>query len=233
MTSLITGLLLGAFSSIHCAGMCGPILLTVNKFGSDRRQDAVARIVVYQIGRVAAYATLGAAAGYTGSTIASSGFSRVLAGIAGVLLLAVAVGMTVRSFWQPVASRWSSLVMRVGLAAMRLVRTHPVRGHMSLGFAHALLPCGPLYSAIAASALLGSVSDAVLFMASFGIGTAPLLLGVAVSPALIPPRVRRPLRFAAPVLIALAGSLLIARGIRPSGQPHHLHSHQSILSSER
>lgn len=233
MTLLMSGLLLGAFSSVHCAGMCGPILLTVNRFGSGRREDAVRRMVAYQTARVVAYAALGAAAGYTGNTIATSGFPRVLAIISGLILLATAIGMTLRAVRQPLGSKWSSFVVRLGLAAMRLVRTHPLRGHVVLGFAHGLLPCGPLYAAVAASALLGSIVQSAIFMASFGVGTLPLLVGVTVSPALVPPRVRQRLRFVAPVVVALAGSLLIARGIRPADPVDHLHNHHSILSSVR
>ena len=46
----------------------------------------------------------------------------------------------------------------------------------ALGFFTPLLPCAPLYFAVAAAGISGSVLGGGLIMAAFGLGTVPLLL---------------------------------------------------------
>lgn len=233
MTSLMAGLLLGVFGSMHCAGMCGPILLTVNRLGSGGRQSIYIRMLVYHAARVFTYALLGIAAGYTGTVLTASGLGRAIAITSGAFLIASAMGVSAGMRVKRLPAAWSSIVVRAGAAAAGLVRTHPVAGYIVLGLANGLLPCGLLYAALASSLAMGSISGSVAFMVAFGLGTTPLLMSVALSTTLVPPSLNRRISMAGPIAMALVGMLLIARGILPLDRMEPLHSHHQILSLGR
>jgi sulfite exporter TauE/SafE len=233
MTSFVAGLLLGIFGSIHCAAMCGPILLTVNRFGSGG-QSPYMRMLVYHAARAFTYALLGITAGYAGIILMTSGLGRAMAITAGALLVLSAMGVTAGVRVKRVPAAWSSMVVRAGAAAAKLVRTHPVAGYIILGLANGLLPCGLLYAALASSVAIGTVSGSLIFMVAFGLGTTPLLMSVALSTALVPASLKRRVSLAGPIAMALVGTLLIARGILPLDRTQHLHSnYHQILSLER
>jgi sulfite exporter TauE/SafE len=111
-----------------------------------------------------------------------------------------------------------------------LTRGHPHYGYIVLGAVNGLLPCGLVYAAVAAAAAAGSLAAAVTFMIGFGFGTMPLLLVVTLSATAVPAPVRRRLRFVAPVLMALAGVLLILRAFVP--HPGSAHEHEMSVVGE-
>jgi uncharacterized protein len=230
MTTLVAGLLLGVFASIHCAGMCGPILLTVNRFASGGGHSVYTRMLVYHGARVFTYALVGIAAGYAGIALTTAGLGRAIAITSGALLVASATGIVSRVRVTRFAAAWSSVVVRAGAAAARLVRRHPVTGYIVLGLANGLLPCGLLYAAVASSLAIGTIGGSLMFMVAFGLGTTPLLMSVTLSTTLIPASLKRRISLAGPVAMALVGTLLIARGVLPVDRPDHLHSHHQILS---
>jgi sulfite exporter TauE/SafE len=230
MTYLVAGLLLGVFGSIHCVGMCGPILLAVNRLGSGGRQPAYSRVLAYHAARVFMYAVLGIVAGYTGTVLATAGLGRAIAIVSGAALVAVAAGVTTGRWFKAVPVAWASVVVRAGARATRLIRTHPLAGYIVLGLANGLLPCGVLYAAVAASGAVGTIGGSVILMTGFGLGTVPLLLSVGVSSVLVPVGVKRRISLAGPAAMALVGALLIARGILPPERPNPAHHLHSILS---
>lgn len=233
MTALIAGLLFGIAGSIHCAGMCGPLVVMVSRFGSATRRDVYVRMLAYHAARVLMYATVGIAAGFTGAALAAAGLGRGLAIVSGVLLIAAAIGRLPGRRLRSVSAAWSSAVVRSTVAATHLVNTRPFVGHIVLGFAHALLPCGLLYAALASSAAMGSVVDSVVFMTGFGVGTVPILMGIVLFAVELPTILSRRLRFAPALVMALTGLLLIARAIAPLDVAPHSHAGHPIVSFQR
>jgi uncharacterized protein len=233
MSTLVAGLLLGVFGSIHCAGMCGPILLSVNRFGSRGRHCWYTRMLVYHAARVFTYGLIGIAAGYTGIALATAGLGRAIAITSGALLIASAMGVVDGGRTKHLPAAWSAIVVRASAAAARLLRTHPFAGHILLGLSNGLLPCGLLYAAVASSLAIGTIGGSLIFMVAFGLGTTPLLMSVALSTTLMPVSLKRRLSLAGPVAMAIVGTLLIARGVLPLGPPEHLHSHHQTLSLQR
>ena len=75
-----------------------------------------------------------------------------------------------------------------------------------------LLPCGLLYSVVAAAVLLADPLATTALVISFGLGTIPLLLGAGLATLKFRSAInRRGLRWLAATLLALTG-LLIAAG---------------------
>ncbi|MBL4586245.1 MAG: sulfite exporter TauE/SafE family protein [Flavobacteriales bacterium] len=82
---LYTALILGLVGSLHCLGMCGPIVLIVPK--RTGRFSSVLDPLLYHAGRLMTYALLGLVAGLIGGRLAVFGGQQRLSLIIGLLIL--------------------------------------------------------------------------------------------------------------------------------------------------
>lgn len=160
----------GLVTSLHCAGMCGPLAcwLTPTKAG----EDAVTVYSVYHGTRIFAYGVLGAIAGAIGQGPLALVGDGALRYAPWALVL----------FFIAVALRWDKKLPRSGTIAGLWLRVQQwLRGRSRLstaavlGTATPLMPCGPLYFVAALAALSGSALRGAEFMLAFGLGTLPLL----------------------------------------------------------
>jgi sulfite exporter TauE/SafE len=214
MTALWAGLALGVAGSGHCAGMCGPLVLVANPRAGEGGRGATLglHVALYHAGRVSTYVLLGLVAGGAGGIIAGAGLGRVLALAAGVVLIVTAL----RGAGLPGTTGQGVLARAIAGALGRAgqwMRRHRLTGPFAFGAVNGLLPCGLVYAAVTAAAGLGNPSEALLFMAGFGLGSVPMLAAIALSgkglAAMLPRRIRR----IAPIAVAVAGLLLVVRGV--------------------
>ena len=234
MTIWISGFLLGFAGSAHCVAMCGPLVVAMRGGLADPDSRASARraVVAYQAARVATYAGLGLLAGAIGESIAIRGFGRLLAIAAGIALLAGAVAPAVSGL-RPLAR----LAGRLSGAAMRAVRRQrtrrPLAAAAGAGAVNGLLPCGLVYAALAIALASGSRSSAAAFMVAFGLGTMPAVSLIWAASGRLAPSGGRLARRLAPAAMALAGVILIVRGVAPdwSSRLHETHMHQVSATS--
>lgn len=239
MTWLMAGVALGLAGSLHCAGMCGPLLLAVHRGGP--RAQMIRRMALYHAARIFTYALLGIPAGYAAHALSFGVAGRAVAAAAGVVLVAAAMveltgkvggnGEIVR-LGRGMPQAWSAVVVRIATKAATLTRRHPHYGFVALGAVNGLLPCGLVYAAVAGAAASGTIASAVTFMLGFGAGTVPLLFAVTLSAGAVPAAVRQRLRFVAPALMAVAGLLLIVRAFAPVERQGHRHHEMSAMSGE-
>ena len=80
--------LLGLLGSLHCAAMCGPLLLALPAAPGGAGQFIAGR-VIYQLGRLVTYGLLGMAAGFVGQSIFFAGLQRWLGDLVIVQQVAV------------------------------------------------------------------------------------------------------------------------------------------------
>ncbi|MFA6289410.1 MAG: sulfite exporter TauE/SafE family protein [Opitutaceae bacterium] len=161
----------GLVTSLHCAGMCGPIACMLAPARDDRADPHVVA-TVYHVARVASYALIGAIAGAAGGApmaLLGSSASRVLPWALVVFLLLVAFRVDKR-LPKPAFFLRMQWRLRQALQGRSRLRVAAV-----MGAATPLLPCGPLYFLIALAAMSGSAVRGVEFMLAFGFGTVPLL----------------------------------------------------------
>src|SRR6185312_1216453 len=78
---------LGLLGSLHCAAMCGPLMLALPVPPGGPGRFVMGR-VVYQAGRILTYCLLGAAAGLIGKSLFLAGMQRWLSIVLGVAVLA-------------------------------------------------------------------------------------------------------------------------------------------------
>ncbi|HEX5113442.1 MAG TPA: sulfite exporter TauE/SafE family protein, partial [Saprospiraceae bacterium] len=87
---IVSGLAIGAFGSLHCIGMCGPIALSLPTAGNSKMQSFLS-IGLYNLGRAFTYGMSGILFGLIGSQFRVWGFQQVVSIVAGVVLLAFAL----------------------------------------------------------------------------------------------------------------------------------------------
>jgi sulfite exporter TauE/SafE len=207
---IVAALTLGFLGSLHCVGMCGPLVLAMPA-GPGGPTQRWARRVVYHLGRSLTYGLMGAAMGGLGLAASLAGLQGWLSILAGLVVLffawprrITADGATMSSagrFMHALRRRWQALLATPGWWSM-----------LGLGALNGLLPCGLVYAALAGSAMAGSVVGGFWFMLAFGLATLPALLAVSAAPALLRPSWRAPLRRLAPVASCALAVLLICRG---------------------
>jgi sulfite exporter TauE/SafE len=213
---IVAGALLGAAGSLHCVLMCGPLAGAVATGGGTWRARAIS-FVVYHGGRGLVYLALAVTAALLGRVFVLAGVGGALSVTCGVLMLAAAIPTRLAP------RRLIGIVLRpLGHASARahaLARTRPVGARFLSGVVNGLLPCGLTYAAALAAATLHSAPSAMLFMAGFWAGTMPALGIVSLSAVTLRRMPARRLSWVPPVAMAIAGLLLIARGLEPLRQP--------------
>jgi sulfite exporter TauE/SafE len=201
-------LALGMLGSLHCAAMCGPLMLALPVPPGGPARFVVGRII-YQLGRVATYCLLGVVAGLVGKSIVLAGLQRSLSvGLGVAILFGFLISKKV-SLSAPAVR----LVARLKAAMAVQLRQRSLRSLTLLGMLNGLLPCGLVYVAMAGAVARGTLLDAMSFMAWFGLGTLPTMLGISLSGKLFPLQLRLKLRRAIPIGVCLLAGLLILRGL--------------------
>jgi len=199
---------LGLFGSLHCVAMCGPLMLALPVPPGGPARFVVGRII-YQLGRVATYCLLGVVAGLVGKSIFLAGLQRSLSiGLGMAILLGFLISKKV-SLAAPVVR----LVATLKAAMAAQLQRRSLRSLGLLGLLNGLLPCGLVYVAVAGAVAGGSLRDGIFYMAVFGLGTLPTMLGISLSGKLFPLSLCIKLRSAIPVGVCLLAGLLILRGL--------------------
>lgn len=210
--TVITPLLLGLAASLHCVGMCGPLMLALPLDAAGRRH-VLREMLTYHAGRILTYAALGVLFGLLGKSIALAGIQQGLSIGAGVLMLAMAF-MAWR-FEQLVTNLpgFGRFTRSVQLRIGRLLKQNSKGAAFGVGLLNGLLPCGMVYAALAGAIATSRGIEGGLFMALFGLGTLPLMLTVSVLGRSFGYSIRQKIRMAQPILLTLAGLLLLQRGL--------------------
>ncbi|MEG4167391.1 MULTISPECIES: urease accessory protein UreH domain-containing protein [unclassified Microcoleus] len=177
---------LGSFG--HCAGMCGPLTMAFSL--SNSRNDKLAAFrfhLLLNLGRIAAYALVGAAIGGLGSVLIAGG---LLAGTGSELRRAIALLTGTMLIWFGVVQIKPNLLPRlpllhpmshdrVGQAMSKLSAQKNWWVPVALGLLWGLIPCGFLYAAQIKAAETGNSVLGATTMLAFGLGTLPTMLGVS------------------------------------------------------
>lgn len=205
---LISSLLLGLASSLHCVGMCGPLVMSVPVHHLPRDKK-VTGILLYQLGRIGTYVVLGVIAGLLGWRIYAAGFQQLFSITLGVIILLMLSG---RFFLNKLhGNNW--LNKSVTQLMFWAINKQTPEGMLMMGAANGLLPCGMVYIALTGAMASGTIVGAASFMFSFGIGTLPALLGLAFWGIKLNWQTRRYMQKAVPYVVAVTGILLIIRGL--------------------
>ncbi len=200
---LWTAFILGLGGSLHCATMCGPLVLAMGQ--SKRIWHAR---ILQNIGRTLSYSMLGWLIGFLGLGLRLAGWQNYLSIIAGVSLLLV-LFVTSRKFRFKTWSFPSRLKLYFG----RLLPKKTLASQFMLGVVHGFLPCGMVYFALVAALAQPTLGGAALYMALFGLGTIPMLLVIGLSGSWIITRIKSNRWFKVNYLTIFIALFFILRGL--------------------
>ena len=187
MELIWTAFLLGLVGSLHCAAMCGPLVVAVSSAGGSRSPFGTSRLV-YNSGRIATYCAIGLLFGAVGKTFVLAGLQRWLSLGAGAAIL---LGL---------------------LLSTRFALKTPFASQFLLGTLNGLLPCGLVYIAAAGAATTLSPLGGALHMGAFGAGTLPMMLGIGAASGRLRPIALR-FQKLIPICVVLVAMLLLLRGM--------------------
>ncbi len=202
---MIGAFLIGLFGSLHCVGMCSPLMLS---FTPNRGRNAFYSFFIYHFGRLVVYSVLGILFGIISSSVSFFAFQRYFSLILGIIIIAIFAFPRVRNqfegwyyhskFYQVIKS---SLVKQFGGKSKWLFS----------GVLNGFLPCGLVYLAAAGAMMTHSVLDGVQYMLLFGLGTIPLLAVVKFGAGAFPKLLKSFNNLTTPIAL-IAGLMMVARG---------------------
>jgi hypothetical protein len=218
---LVTGFTVG-FG--HCIGMCGPIVISLSL--NLKEWNHLLPHLLYNTGRIITYAILGGLAGILGSfAVLTSSILSLQKGVltlAGILVLLMGLAM---GGWIPFGRIFgegdsSSSAFSKCFHRLSALRTPLV--YLPLGLLLGLLPCGPVYTVLIASARAGMNEQTAFqgflsgmgLMLAFGVGTVPSLLLVGKLAGLGWIKSRQLIYKISSALMVLVGIYFIIQGIR-------------------
>ncbi len=207
MTTLLTAVFVASLiGSLHCAGMCGPLLACAVAGRSTSGSASFAELgdgfgratrtalwwsrcrpqAAYHTARLFGYTALGAAAGAVGGLLnlggVLAGLQPVAAVMAGVAIMLVGVATMAPALrgrlHHTFTPAWLSAAF--GKAHAKATAWPAVPRAAVIGLCTGLLPCGWLYAFVLAAAGTAQPLHGALVMAAFWLGTVPILLTLGV-----------------------------------------------------
>lgn len=215
---MLTALLMGLAGSLHCVGMCSPLVTAV----SVRSNQALLNRLLYNAGRVLVYGALGFFVGGFGALAGLTSYQTTLSAGMGIGL--VLLGITGMSrinipIISPVMHKLAGWLRTIFGSVLQSRR----RGaYFLMGAINGLLPCGLTYFALTYCLTVPNGYQGFAFMVFFGVGTLPAMLGIPGVIGLATTQIRGQLRHATAIVMIGLGALLLVRSlwVRP-GEPTH------------
>lgn len=223
--------LTGLAGSLHCVGMCGPIVLAYaaqHLKGNGRSGGAFSSHLAYNFGRVLSYTIVGGIVGFVGGGLhALQGVGVWFSSIAGMIMILFGIGLLRIVPWlhmfsePPLGQEARNVLFRLYRASFGALVTSPgLESKFSIGLLTPLLPCGLLYSMVVKAASTGSFLSGASTMFFFGLGIVPTLLLTGLVSSYVSQRVRVWGDKIAALTVLLMGVMLIARAMAGGDHTH-------------
>lgn len=209
---LFSALFFGLISSLHCVGMCGPIAMMLPV---DRRNEAkkVLQILLYHLGRITAYASLGLIFGILGKSFYLAGMQQQLSIFVGVFMILIVIIpekiFMKYNFSKPVFR----LISKVKSALGNQFKKKTNSALFTIGLLNGFLPCGLVYVALFGALAMQGISLGVLYMVLYGLGTIPMMSLAVYFGGFLSLNFRNKLQKIIPIVGVLIGTLFILRGL--------------------
>ena len=209
---LYSALFFGLVSSLHCIGMCGPIamMLPVDKNNSAKK---VIQIMIYHMGRLTSYASLGLIFGILGKGFYMAGIQQQLSIVVGLLMITIAIVpervFMKYNFSKPVYKLISKVKTSLGSQFKRKTPD----ALFTIGVLNGFLPCGLVYAALFGAIAMSSLTLSISYMLLYGLGTIPMMSFVVLISNIFSNSLRTKMQKLIPVVAVFIGILFIIRGL--------------------
>lgn len=208
MSFLPIAFLMGLVGSLHCAVMCGPLVLSL-PLAQKSSWYTFAQILLYQFGRTLTYTLLGLLIGYLGSSFkffATQETLSIFIGIALILFTVLQLSRRYVSYFGKVYAHMLNPISKL----MGKVFNLPFWGFLA-GMLNGLIPCGMVYLALATALNLANYHEGATFMLLFGLGTSPMMIFISLGGIHLKKYFRFNTRKLIPFFMLLMGALFILR----------------------
>lgn len=204
---------IGVLTSLHCAGMCGGILLSQTLGSSSGERYALRPALLYNLGRVISYTALGGAVGAVGSALALTPMTKaVVMLLAGLFMVVAGANM---AGWKVLRKLLIRLPLRGTLPGDRTGMRKS--GPLVVGLLNGLMPCGPLQTMQIYALGTGSFAKGAFTMLVFALGTVPVMLLIGVLSGLLSKGFTQRLARLSGALVIGLGIIMFNRGLTLAG----------------
>lgn len=208
---ILSALLLGMGTSLHCVGMCSPLQFAV-LMNKDINAFNWRHWITYQSSRIGVYALYGMLFGWIGSSIRWFGIQQNISLTLGIFILtSIMVIKLSPSIEKKMTYNPAATWLRKKITPF--IFSDTISSKVLAGILNGMLPCGMVYVALAGATAMQSTIQGAIFMMAFGAGTVPLLLATALLGNIFQSGFKSLLNRWYPYLIGLVAILLIARGL--------------------
>lgn len=209
---LLSAVILGLLSSFHCVGMCGPIAFVLPVDRTNKYKQAY-QTLLYHLGRLLAYSSIGLLFGLLGKGLYLAGFQQRLSILLGILMIALVLIplriLNKYNFSKPVYRGVGLIKSKLGL----YLKKKSSRAIFTIGFFNGFLPCGMVYMALVGALATSEFYLGGLYMFLFGLGTIPMMTVAVYSKNIFSLNIRNKIQKAIPVFVVVIGILFILRGM--------------------
>jgi sulfite exporter TauE/SafE len=190
--------------------MCGPLALSL-PFQSFQGVYKWLAVFFYNIGRVSTYIGIGIAAGLLGRGVNWFGVTQIVSIVLGLIIV---FSVLLPRLFPQTSLPFLNRFKKWQINAMQKIMHKQSAGWMYIfGVLNGLLPCGLVYTAVAASLVAHNIYESMLFMGFFGLGTIPAMVLLVAAAKHLPSGLRQQFRKLVPVFTFIIGCLLILRGL--------------------
>lgn len=204
--SIVPGLVLLASltGSLHCAGMCGPLVLL-----AKQSNHPMSSSWIYHLSRWLSYIIIGALSGLLGGWLLGSS-RQIVTSVAAIIV----AGLFLHMAWSLFRGRtphlplpkqllsWQNRIWAKSLKSSKVQLFKPAL----LGILTPLLPCGWLYAFVFGAVASESAWYGAILMTFFWLGTLPILLAIGHLS-------QRPMAWLRPQYRWIGGGLLLVAGL--------------------
>lgn len=176
MSLIPLAFLMGFLGSVHCAVMCGPIVLGL-PLDKKKLWHNVLQVSLYQLGRISIYTLLGLLVGLVGNTFSVFAKQETLSLIIGIVLIIFTIAQLSGRYVSSFQKLQNKMVLPISKLMGKVFKL-PFWGFFA-GMLNGLIPCGMVYLALATALNSGTAQSGASFMLLFGLGTTPLMLFIS------------------------------------------------------
>ncbi|MDF2986135.1 MAG: hypothetical protein K0R50_1645 [Eubacterium sp.] len=207
----------GLLTSLHCIAMCGGINLSVCvQYNSGRNTTATEKLkpsLLYNLGRVISYTTVGGIVGAIGSVVSFSGTAKgIVAVVSGIFM--IIMGLNMLNIFPWLRKLNPRLPKFLGT---KIHSSAGGKGPLFVGLLNGLMPCGPLQAMQLYALGTGSFTAGAISMFLFSLGTVPLMFGFGAVSSFLSGKFTKQMLKVSAVLVMVLGLIMMNRGLNLSG----------------
>ncbi len=208
----VTPFMIGLIGSLHCIGMCGPIVLAL-PYNTNSSLSLIWGRIIYNIGRVLTYSLMGAFAGLFANKFLLAGFQSYASIVLGVIIVIYLILPT------KVKAGFANNIVYSTISGWLKYFYNNFQANDTFGYyfifglVNGLLPCGLVYVALIGSFTAGNFVYGFINMLAFGLGTFPVMFLTSMATKFITLNIRNKIAKLVPYLTFLLAVLFILRGL--------------------